>query len=322
MADKIAVIVNANARKVRKGLYDERMLAHVFPEAEYFKTHTLEELDQVLKLIKRNNYPLVVGLGGDGTHHVIVTEIVRLWGEDGKYPLYLVLRGGTMNLAANNIPVRLNPVSTMKNLRTLLEKSGGLAELTRENLRKTPLLKVTNSETGQVEYGFAIGFGAAYTISDAYYASGEPSVQQAFNVTTSAIGAFVMGGKQGKQLLGHHRGHFIIDGHEYPYKTYLIAVASVFPKMVLWFKPFYARDGMWKHGFYFLCFSESTWEAVKNIRALSLGRMILKKSYNDLAEKVEAETESGYTFDGELFKPSGPYRVTIELGPVFQLLRV
>lgn len=322
MKEKIAVIINPNARKVKKGLYTERMLKHVFPYAEYFTTSNEEELKSALREIRDGNYILICGLGGDGTHHMILTNIVRIWENDVEYPAYLLLRGGTMNMGANNIPVRLNPVATMKNLRILLEEKTSLKELTREKIRKSSLIKVYNSEMGVTEYGFAISFGIGYSLTEAYYSQGEPSVQLAFNTVTSAIGNFIIGNKTGKNLLSHHRGSFYIDGEEYPYKTFLIAVASVFTKLVLWFKPFYARDGMWKEGFYFLVFSEPTWEAIKNIRALSLGKMVMKRSFNDIASKVVAELESGYTFDGEIFRPTSPYRVEIEKGPLFKFLRI
>ncbi len=319
---KCAIIINKNARKNKSGgLNKDKVYKILKNSAEIFETWTIEEARSAITYIKELNFDIVVGSGGDGTHHSLLTEICKVYGEDGDFPIYLPLRGGTMNFAAPNIPVKGSQIETIQRLKSFLEKVEHRLDIPKDMLKRNRILKLVEKERKILRYGFAVIMGLPYKITKLYYASGTPSPSTAFNITTSIIGGYVLGSKSSIEAFQPIDVDIEIDGEKYPYKKCLLLVASVFPKMVLWFEPFYKED-KWKDGYYLLVFSEPGLEAIKRIRALSKGRLRMEKSYNDLAENTVVRADSGYAMDGEVFERNSPFEIKILKGPAIKFLRI
>lgn len=318
---KTALVINKNARRNRKrgGMTKEKAFKVLGNTVEIFETYTLEEVRSVVSYIKTLNFDLVVGSGGDGTHQILLTNLVKAYGEDSTLPIYLPLRGGTMNFAINNIPVKGSQLQTLYRLKSFLGQVVHRLDIPKDLLRKNRILKVIDGD--EVKYGFAIILGLPYRITRLYYETGEPSPKTAFNLVTSLIGGYVVGWKKAKEVFEPLEIEVEIDNEKYPYRTALLLVAAVFPKLVLWFEPFYKED-KWKDGYHMLIFSEHPMEAVKRIRALSKGYMRMEKSYNDLAERTIVKTKEGYGMDGELTEKEGSYTLEILKGPCITFLRI
>lgn len=318
---KTALIINKNARRNRKpgGMNKDKAFKILGKSVEIFETYTLEEVESVVSYLKTLNFDLVMGSGGDGTHHILITQLIKTYGENSTLPIYLPLRGGTMNFAINNIPVRGSQFQTLYRVKSLLEQVAHRLDIPKDLLRKNRVLKVVDGE--DVKYGFAIIFGLPYRITKLYYETGEPSPKTAFQLTTSLIGGYVVGWKKAIELFEPFELDAEIDGEKYPYRTALLLVAAVFPKLVLWFEPFYKED-KWKDGYYLLVFSEHPMEAIKRIRALSKGYMRMEKSFNDLAERTVIKTNEGYGMDGELTIKNSTYTLEILKGPCMTFLRI
>lgn len=319
---KCALIINKNARKNKiGGLNKEKAYKILKNYVEIFETWTIEEARSAITYIKELNFDLLVGSGGDGTHHAIITEVCKTYGEDGNFPIYLPLRGGTMNFAAPNIPVKGSQIQTLQKLKSFLEGVEHRLDIPKDTLKKNRILKLVEEERKILRYGFALIMGLPYKITKLYYESGTPSPSTAFTITTSIIGGYVVGAKSSIDAFQPIDVEIEIDGEKYPFKKCLLLVASVFPKMVLWFEPFYKED-KWKDGYYLLVFSEPAIEAIKRIRALSKGLLRMQKSYNDLAELTVVRSNSGYAMDGEIFERDRSYEIKILKGPTFTFLRI
>lgn len=317
------MIINRNARKNRTGggLNKDRAFKILGNAVEIFETYTVEEARSAVAYAKEKNFELIVGSGGDGTHHAILTAICTIYGENGNFPVYLPLKGGTMNFAAYNIPVQGSQVQTLHKLRGFLEQVEHRLDIPKDMLRKNRILKLEEEKRGILRYGFALIMGLPYKITRLYYESGNPSPSTAFNITTSIIGGYVIGARKSIEAFAPIDIEVEIDGERYPYRKCLLLVASCFPKLVLWFEPFYKED-KWKDGYYLLVFSEPAIEAIKRIRALSKGRLRMEKSYNDLAEETVVRARSGYAMDGEVFERNDPYEIKILKGPPITFLRI
>jgi len=100
-AGSVAVLLNANARSVSPRVV--RALSEVIPSADLFLSHSLEEADEVARVVTERGYQTVLTGGGDGTFIGFLNAIAeRLRERSAKIelPRFGVLRMGTGNALA------------------------------------------------------------------------------------------------------------------------------------------------------------------------------------------------------------------------------
>jgi diacylglycerol kinase family enzyme len=140
-------------------------------------------------------------------------------------------------------------------------------------------------------------------------------------VASTAIG-FVLGSSAAMSAFEHSKARITVEGRQLPLTSMLIVVASVIPKLVLWFKPFREKekydDKPW---FYFLAIDIDNWEVIKNLRTMSRGTFPPhEKIFNDPVSSAKIESDCGFTLDGELFHVTGKTEVSITAGPSLNFL--
>ena len=74
-ADRVAVVVNGNAKRVTADLVD--VLDQIVRTGDLFVSRSLPEADEIAHTIVRRGYPTVLTAGGDGTFVQMVTKITR-----------------------------------------------------------------------------------------------------------------------------------------------------------------------------------------------------------------------------------------------------
>ena len=313
---RCCIVNNMNSGKNKKQGYNKsRFLPYVLPDTVVLDTYSTGDLKTVVDVIKQEGINLLILNGGDGTLQAGITELIRHLPHE-KIPILLPLRGGTMNMAANNLGIRKSPIDTVR----IIMKHIASYHNGEEQLSTIPLkiLKIKDAEHG-VRYGFTFSNGIVYKIQKAYYATGNPTFQTAANMTTTIIGNFILGTQKGRTFFEKIRSHITIDGKVYPYNKTLLSVASVLQKLVLWFRPFYRPEKKGPDNFYFLSVSMDSFTIIANIRALSGGRLLHEKAFNGVAGKVTIQSDGGYGIDGEL-TDDGYSDVTIEEGPAINFL--
>jgi diacylglycerol kinase family enzyme len=98
-ADRVAVVVNGNARQVTDELVD--ILDQIVQSGDLFVSRSLGEADEIARTIVRRGYPTVLTGGGDGTFVQMVTRIVDQARRAGvRAPRFGLLRLGTGNALA------------------------------------------------------------------------------------------------------------------------------------------------------------------------------------------------------------------------------
>jgi diacylglycerol kinase family enzyme len=127
-ADRVAVVVNGNARRVTDDVVD--ILDQIVQSGDLFVSRSLAEGDEIARTIARRGYPTVLTAGGDGTFVQMVTKITREAKRAGwAPPRFGLLRLGTGNalawvLGAQN-PKRRGVIADLGRLR----KEGGSSKL-------------------------------------------------------------------------------------------------------------------------------------------------------------------------------------------------
>jgi diacylglycerol kinase family enzyme len=98
-ADRVAVVVNGNAKQVTAELVET--LDQIVQSGDLFVSRSLEEGRDIARTIVERGYPTVLTGGGDGTFVQMVSWVIRCAEEQGKpFPRFGLLKLGTGNALA------------------------------------------------------------------------------------------------------------------------------------------------------------------------------------------------------------------------------
>lgn len=115
-SDRVAVIVNGNAKRVTEDLVD--ILDQIVASGDLFVSRSLEEGQEIADRIVEQGYPTVLTGGGDGTFTQMVTWVVRAARERGvEPPRFGFLKLGTGNALAWALGAQSGVVADLGRLR-------------------------------------------------------------------------------------------------------------------------------------------------------------------------------------------------------------
>ena len=121
MEKKIDVIINPNAKKFRTGIdsvsnytiYNSSNVTVSTPES-------VKELKEVVKSCKLNHSDYICIGGGDGTIHLVISELITAYSPDSVPPI-LILKEGTMNNVARSVKLKGSGHKLLKRLLNTIE---------------------------------------------------------------------------------------------------------------------------------------------------------------------------------------------------------
>lgn len=309
------------ARKNRTGLYCNKTMGGLLGKhGIIFDTHSLEELNAAIDEVLEKNVRILCVNGGDGSLQKAVTRLLNRTEGKKELPFLIPMRGGTMNMVCKNVGITGNPYIVLERLVEKYKKfRTGYDGL---EFREFRVIRVRSNLINGTEYTFCFANGIAFKVIKTYYEGGNPSPQRAFNLVTSIIGGFILGTEEANYYFEHIPAKITIDNNPYPYDQIILSVASSYPKLVLWFTPFFDSTRVKeREGFNFFAISSDNWKIIWNLRGLSRGLTKVEESYNDLAQNVKMEFGGGFTLDGEVFESNGKIWVELSAGPVLKFIR-
>lgn len=278
-------------------------------EGESRQTQTLEELQDVAREFKAAGIDILGINGGDGTNHVTLTAVIKAYGED-PLPDIALLRGGTMNTAANGFGVMR--ASPDRILTSLVEKyhAGEAFQKAQHHI-----LKVGDS------YGFIFGTGVVYKFLQYYYAAGDlPSPTTAARVLGELIASTTIGGSLAKRLFARHRARVVADGEAWSQQEFITIAASTQPEIGLGFKPFYRfaeEPGL----FHVVGFFAGALGMARETLRLYAGEPCRRDKVIDRVVRrlvIEADEPIGYTLDGDIHEAEE--KLVLETGPLLTMI--
>lgn len=319
---RCAIFNNMNSGQNKRYKYNKDKFLSFIPAASdntcsIIDVYSLSDLPSAIHLIKEEGVKLLMINGGDGTLQRLVTELIKNLPEKD-LPIIVPLRGGTSNMIAGNMGIRKNPLDTAKILMHYLD-AYGKEEETMQLLPVMPL-KITDKSNG-IKYGFAFTNGIVYKVQDLFTKQENPTFSTVVNLITTTIGGYMIGNPRIRKYYSKINADIYIDGKKYPEDRYLMTIAGVFQRLLLWFRPFYSPDTKGVNRFYFLAAASDPWVIIRNLRAFSTGKQIPPRAFNGTARQVQIKAECGYALDGELTRDKYT-DITIEQGPVFNFLVV
>lgn len=305
---KTAVIINANARKARLGLFTKSRTIRILERGgrprnsiDVFETSSVGEFMSLMSTLKDDKVNVIAVVGGDGTYKYVVDALKRFW-QDEEFPLIIPIKGGSMNVLHKNVLPEQTPGTIFSRIKYFIGNLNSINEIPNERKKTIRAMKaVSNMFEGEM-FCFMFGCGVIWRAALKYYKMGT-GPQKALEIMGSQIAGFVIGRKEARKFIKPISARIKIDGEEYPYDKIILATAASFKRSILFAKPFLGelKDG----GFYFLTTSEDVWTCIRHFRALALGRKVLPKSFNGVAKEVEIEFEGGMTMDGEVWGKEG-----------------
>lgn len=97
---KVAVLLNANARKVDARVV--KSLSHLVPEQDLFLSRSELDCRRIVQTVLERNYPMVFTGGGDGTFQCFVNEVFRQLEPRGRFAGRRAPRFGVLKLGTGN----------------------------------------------------------------------------------------------------------------------------------------------------------------------------------------------------------------------------
>lgn len=316
----VALVVNRQAKRVRKGIADPRQLrALVELHGQSYEPRSLRELADVAREI-RNRDPGLVGIcGGDGTYQKTITALIEAYGEH-PLPVLLPLAGGTFNVLTTNLGLRLPAAKMLAKAMTYVRDDGQGTRL-RARTTTIPVLEVLEERSGKREFGFIFGNGVVSRVISRY-TEGPPSTARAARVFSEAVGSFMMQTPAGRELVRRHEAQIEVDGVPLAETRVLGMIAGTIQPHVLGFTPFASKKRR-LHSFNYAIGMLEASQVIGMLPALLRGKLwnVHAGLINKTARVIRISTDEGYILDGEVYPAGVPRRIRISAGPRLRFLR-
>ncbi len=323
LAAGIAVLTNMQSGKNRHGRFTKHGLEKIVgSDGIVIATQCVEEIDDAISTFLGRG-ERVIGLnGGDGTIQRVVSRIFNTHGEEkDNLPILFPMRGGTMNVIADNFKIKGTPDQLCRRAMEL-DRTG--KELSYHALN-TIRIERTTAEGSAVEYGFLYGTGALYRFHRLYYEETEGGPVAAVQLLLRCLGAGIVRRTRYKDVLGGQTPMRVrIDGKEMVSDKFTIVLAMQFKDLLLSFSPFREGEG----DFYVLATSVPLTKMAPKLHKLFWTKegaplpLPEEHFYNSKAKVLEIETSEGHTFDGEVYALEEPHKLRISRGPQIKILKL
>jgi hypothetical protein len=316
----ISVLTNADAGKNRSGRYRQYGLSEIVgPDEVVVVTESIHEIGGAMEEMLSQGEQVICLNGGDGTVQRVMTHLLQnSKGED--IPILFPLRGGTMNLLADNLEIKGTTPELLQRAVNVVRNEERIPFV------RVPTLKVVREMNGKqdVEYGFFFGHGALYRFHRLYYKETQGGPAAAAGLFLKCLFGATFKKTHYKDIFGLVPAKIMIDDFEMPADMFTIILAMIFKVKAITFRPF-REEG---HGdFYVLATSVPIFRMLRRLHKLLWVKegdppYPVEEYYNRKASRIFMESCEGYSLDGEVFELEDPYRVTITRGPSVKILKV
>jgi diacylglycerol kinase family enzyme len=306
----VAVFVNPGSRANRKdpGCAD-RFAKILGTSGRVAAPPNLERLAKEARRAAHESPSVIAIHGGDGTLHRTLSALITAYGERPLPPV-AILPGGTMNVVAASLGIRVKPEDL------LAELAAGA------RVGKVPTTIHRRCLRVGSDCGFIFGSGLLTNFLEEYYARGRYGTRRALWVLCHLMISLLTRGRYARRVFRRFTGRVQIDGSLLP-QTDLTAIgAGTVSEIGFRFKLHHRADddpdrmgGLAIHG--------SALSLLLDVLAVRLGRgPSPKRATSFVANRLFIEPENQemtYTLDGDLYVSQGP--LTVEIGPALEIVK-
>lgn len=308
----IGIIANPHSKLNKRDPWRRNLLGYIVGEQGRVEiTNSLDDLRKVAADLRKKNIDILAINGGDGTVSQTITAFINAY-ENEPLPKIAILRGGTMNMLANNLSLSGTPEELLYRIVDAYS-----ASKTFDTIRLHAL---------EVEghYGFLFGNGVAAKFLDIFYKN-KTGTLGVLSLILRLISSTINKGTLYREVLRRLPTRINAQERTLIFDSLLVMCSTV-PKMPL--GPVLFPDaGHDKHHIQCLSITELSKNAVLQ---LAKTIMLTKRQHNVSGQfqfcaqriDIESELNSLYTIDGELLAPRDSGKLSIRLGPEIEFIRI
>jgi len=228
---EVAIVTNPRSRHNRRNPALGPTLAYLLGEkGELVSPQDLPSLAATVERFRDRGTEVVCLNGGDGTIHQVLTALLRVYG-DAPLPAFALLRGGTMNIIADSVGVKIDAETMLGQVVDSLHDGEALAETERR------VLKVEVDDAPPY-YGFLSGNGIIARFLELYYEKPEPTPFDAATLLARGVMSAMVGGALIRRLTRPYSGKVAFDGVELPGDRWIATAIGSVEQMGLGFQVF------------------------------------------------------------------------------------
>ena len=304
----IGVVTNPRSRRNRKNPGLQAQLAYVLGERGALAAPTdLDALEKVIQHFRDREIDVLAINGGDGTNHVVLSALLRVYG-DAPLPKIALLRGGTMNTVASGLGVRGSPDDLLGRLVDTYHTQAPF------QLAQRSLLVVGDKA------GFLFGNGAISKFLEVYYEDDDPSPWSATKLVVTGVLSALVNGALTRRVFAPVNARVSVNGSPWaPTRWLTVGVGSV-DDIGLGFRPFFRalqHPGQ-LHALGFACEPMDLIRQLWNIfRARPIDNPNILEAVTE-GVVIEADEPLGYMIDGDFHQ--GGQRLEVKVGPTLQMI--
>lgn len=246
--------------------------------------------------------------GGDGTGHVVLSAMARVYGSQ-PLPMVALLRGGTMNTVAHALGIRGSPSQLLDRVVRTSQEGRPFRWVERTLLR-----------VDGIHYGFLFGNGVVSTWLQVYYEGEEPSPKKGMMLFGRTVLAMLFGGPLARRLVDPLKARVTVDGQRMPVTRFLSVAAGTSDDLGFGFRPFWAAHERPDH-FHALGLACKPFGLALELPRMRLARPMKNPdihSYVARRMRIEANRPIHYMVDGDFHQ--GGQVVEVTTGPRVKMI--
>ena len=304
----IGIVLNPHSRSNKRNPGRAHRLGFIVGDKG--SCHITDEISQIRQLaetFKQREVEILGISGGDGTYHHTLTTFIDVYGTT-PLPKICFLRGGTMNLIANNLGIKGTPESILSRL--IYQYHQDIP------FQTVPLSVLKINE----DYGCVFSVGMLHNFVKIFYQTKNPTRWDAVCLLIKGTLLALLNTKWAGELCRRFDATVTVDGKPWPFKNYVDVFGGTVKSIGLGFRPFYRLKNNPGH-FQLLGFSAQPRSIVWRFPRLLMGKPTGSEDFIDgLAQTVTIEfaKPQGYFVDGEMYEPT--QRIAITMGPKIEAI--
>jgi len=289
----IGIISNPHSKLNKKNPQRHEYLTYIAGEEGHVAvTHTLADLAKVAERFKKREIKILAINGGDGTISQTLTAFINAY-RDQPLPLIALLRGGTINVLAENLGIKGSPEQV---LYRLIEKHSV------NKLRTTK--KISTIEIAG-QHGFLFANGSAALFLEEFYKNKTGPIGS-LALLLKLLFSRIFGKEIYDQTVQSTTTELLVDEDKKPNHLAITTMLATIPKMPLGFHLFPKtknKPQLAQLVSYVGDARKDIFKAVFDFFVRPSKATDVKISYCGKNFSVKCDNPTPYTLDGELFYP-------------------
>jgi diacylglycerol kinase family enzyme len=275
-------------------------------------TWSHEDIIPALKEFKEAGIKIIGISGGDGTISSVVSAYINSF-SDLEVPIIVPMKGGTMNIVANEVGIKTNQAETCIILSKYLE-DGTVPIIEKGTIR------ITDLRYRHPRYAFSWADGLIYRFIKHYYKEGGGKAKALKLMFKTAFLYFI---NPNNSYFSEIKSKVYIDAEEIPFQSHLLIFSSSLEKTVFGFRVFKEKIETGENfGVLYAKYSflQKSFYRIPLLLYFGINTDPSKIVISQIAKTLTVDGNRGYTFDGEVYDPDKEGYVKLEAGPKIKII--